>query len=86
MLKFLIIMALVIYLIYRVMQFFFKIFILGATGQETFKKQYQRKQPTHQHKPKDGNVSIDYVPQSQNKKGSPSNYGGGDYVDYEEVK
>jgi hypothetical protein len=86
MLKFLIIMALVIYLIYKVMQFFFKIFILGATGQEAYKKQYQRQQSNHQHKPKDGNVSIDYVPQDQRKKGNPSDFGGGDYVDYEEVK
>lgn len=86
MLKFLIVMSLIIYLIYKVMQFFFKIFILGATGQNSFKKQYQRQQASHQHTPKDGNVSINYVPENQRKKGNPSDYGGGDYVDFEEVK
>lgn len=79
-------MSLIIYLIYKVSQFLFKIFILGATGQETFKRQNQRQQSGYRQKPKDGNVSIDYVPSDHEKKSGGSEFGGGDYVDFEEVK
>lgn len=87
MLKFLIIMTLVIYLIYKVVQFLFKVFILGATGQDTYRRQqYQRQQQNHRTTPRDGNVSIDFTPKDQSKKGQTDGYRGGEYVDYEEVK
>lgn len=79
-------MSLIIYLIYKVSQFLFKIFILGASGQQSFRKQHQRQQSNYRQKPKDGNVSIDYMPSNQEKKGGGSDFGGGDYVDFEEVK
>ncbi len=55
------------------------------------KKQEQRGRQTYSQKqykkPSDGNVNIDYIPSDQRKsKSSGSDYKGGDFVDYEEVK
>jgi hypothetical protein len=84
MLKFLIIMTLVIYLIFKVGQFLFRVLILGAGGQEAYRRQQQNRQQHSTHQRKKG-VSIDYVPDDR-KNGGQSGYQGGEYVDYEEVK
>ena len=86
MLKFLIVMVLVIYLIYKVAQFLLKVLIIGAGGQAAYKQrqEYRKYQSTHQHDKK-GNVSIDYIPENGKQAGS-QNFKGGEYVDYEEVK
>lgn len=38
----------------------------------------------NKNKPRDGNVNIDYVPGTKQKKGK--NFNGGEYVDYEELE
>lgn len=43
-------------------------------------------QSSRQRKPKDGNVSIDYIPEDKKKKKSSKNFEGGEYIDYEEVE
>lgn len=80
MLKFLIIMALILYLVFRVGGFFMRT-LFGSTTmnrQGEFRNRGQQKV-----RPKDGNVDIDYVPEDRDKK---DGYEGGDYIDYEEVK
>ena len=70
MLKFLIILGLVAYILYKFGSFFYNV---GASSQ-----QRQQRPP----RPADGNINID--PNSKTKKGGK--YKGGEYVDYEEVK
>lgn len=80
MLKFLLIIFLISYIIYKVGGFFFKMLFLKATQQ-----QYQRNTQTHQsRKAPGGNVNIDYVP--ENRKSKKDGFSGGDYVEYEDVK
>jgi len=52
-----------------------------ANNQQNFQKEQN---PTHK-KPKDGNVNIDYIPNSNKSKPDKKNFPGGDYVDYEDV-
>ena len=70
MLKFLIILGLVAYILYKFGSFFYNV---GASSQQ----RQQRPQ-----RPANGNVNIDPNPKT-NKGGK---YKGGEYVDYEEVK
>ncbi len=87
-----------IYLLFRVVNFFFKVMytVSGAKKQANF----NRKQQGHRYQnssgpqsrkyrqPSDGNVNIEFIPEddkNQNGKG-PRNFKGGEYVDYEEVK
>ncbi|MFH6984940.1 DUF4834 family protein [Marinoscillum sp. 108] len=85
MLKFLLIIALISYLIYRVGGFLFKILFLGAQQQ---RQQYQSTGQTHQQHARrraaGSNLDIDYVP--GDRKNEKKDFRGGDYVDYEEVK
>ena len=85
MLKFLIIVVLVSYLLFKVIQFLFKVLIIGAGGQEAYRRQQGYQQQQNSTRQKRGDISIDYVPKD-GKKNSSSNYDGGEYVDYEEVK
>ena len=77
MLKFLIILGIVFYLVYKVSCFLTK--GLFATGANRKTKAHQRgKSKVH---PSDGNVDVDYIPKE--RKGDK--FKGGDYVDYEDV-
>ena len=73
-----------VYTFYKVGQFLFKMFFIGAAqhSRQTFQGQQRR---NHQQRPTDGNVNIDYVPNPNTKKGD-GHLKGGDYVDFEEVK
>ena len=84
MLKFLLIIFLVGYVVFRIGGFIFKIFLSGLSNgqrQGNFSSQSQR-QPKR--KAPGSNLNIDHVPQfkDDNKKNPEA----GDYVDYEEVK
>lgn len=82
MLKFLLILILVFYLIFRVGGFLFRVFFLGAL-QSRQQNQSQQKQQSHRKAP-NSNLNIDYIPGE--KKEQSNDFRGGDYVDYEEVK
>lgn len=84
MLKFLVISFILFYIIFKLIGFFFKMLLRGNASQQ----QQQNRSNGHQKKPSDGNVNIDYIPNNGKKseQRSPSNYKGGDYIDYEEVK
>ena len=88
----------IIYLLFRVINFFFKVMytVSGAKNQANFNRQqyHQSRQNGHgtqsrkYKQPSDGNVNIDYIPddgKEKNGKG-PRNFKGGEYVDFEEIK
>ena len=88
MIKFLLIVFIIGYLLYRVLGFVFKL-LLGVSGssqnQRHFNQQHhKRSEYKPKSKPADGNVNIDYVPDKQKKKGRYTN--NGEYIDYEEIK
>jgi hypothetical protein len=70
MIRFLLILALIVYILSKLGGFFFRV---GATSQRN--KNFQQRKP-------EGSIHVDSVP-SKEKKGTIK---GGDYVDYEEVK
>jgi Na+-transporting methylmalonyl-CoA/oxaloacetate decarboxylase gamma subunit len=70
MFRFLIILALIFYILSKLGGFFFRV---GAASQRN--KNFQQRKP-------DGNIHVD----SARKKEKRGNIKGGDYVDYEEVK
>lgn len=73
MLRFLVILGLVAYVLYKFGSLFYR---AGANSQQNNKNFQQRR-------PAGGNVNIDYDPNdNKRKKGG----GKGEYVDYEEVK
>ncbi|MFY0689815.1 MAG: DUF4834 family protein [Cyclobacteriaceae bacterium] len=84
MLKFLLILFVLGWLIYKVFGFLFKIFFIGASAAQHQKRTQQSRQ-SHARKAPDSNLNIDYVPGSEKKKGDKG-FDGGDYVDYEELK
>jgi len=71
MLRFLIIMALAIYVISKIGGFFFR---AGVSSQQN---RYPPRSPS------DGKINVDAAPHKERRSG---NIKGGDYVDYEEVK
>jgi hypothetical protein len=89
MLKFLLILFLIGYIIFKVSGFLFKTLFYKAYQQQ----QAQRaagtgKRPQangYARKPADGNVQIDHVPQPATKEKTKPEFDGGDYVDYEEL-
>lgn len=88
MLKFLIILVLIIYLLYRVGGFLFRLFFLNASEYQQ-QQQQQRRTGSYDHhsdkrKAPDSNLNIDYVPRDSKGK-KIDGYKGGEYVDYEEV-
>jgi len=83
MLKFLIISVLVFYVVYKLVGFLLKsLFVVSGKDKRDGRFHYQEKQGHH--KPKDGNVEIDYIPKDKSKKGKKNEEG--EYIDYEEVK
>lgn len=86
MFKLLLIIFLVIFIFVKVGGFIMKMLFSGFVKkhQQQSQQNYQRQQYK---KPSDGNVNIDYIPSdSQKDKSSKSDFKGGDFVDYEEVK
>lgn len=57
-------------------------FLFGAPANERQRAKSGRAGQQFKKKPADGNVNVDYVPDKNKDK----DFGGGDYVDYEEVK
>lgn len=81
--KFIIISLLLFFIIYKLIGFVFRI-LLGSNVQNR-QQRYQSHARHNNKKPFDGNVNVDYIP--RDKKARPnSNFNGGEYVDYEEVK
>ena len=76
MIKFLLIISFIVYLIYKVGGFIFKILFIGATQS----KKSSNAGAKHKYSVPDSNVDIEHLP----KKGD--SFKGGDYIDYEEVK
>jgi hypothetical protein len=70
MIRFLVILALIVYVLSKLSGFFFRV---GATSQRN--KGFQPRNP-------DGSIHVNSIPKKE-KKGVIK---GGDYVDYEEVK
>lgn len=77
MLKFLILITLIFYVTYRLLNFLFRVLnpFSGHTGNANSGS-------TSARKPKDGNVNVDYIP----KKAGREHLKGGEYIDFEEVK
>lgn len=86
-----------LYILFRIVSFFFKIMrtVSGAKEQaRNFNRQQQRgynasygPKSRKYKQPEDGNVNIDYIPDEDKKKRkNTGNFKGGEYVDYEEVK
>lgn len=83
MLKFIIILALIFYILPRLIKWALKGFI--ATQVNKVQQDMRQQQKTYETQGKrEGQIDVDYVPK-KNEKNS-ENFGGGEYVDYEEVK
>ena len=85
MIKILLIIFLFFFVFIRLGGFIMKLLFSGFVKkqqQQTSSQGYRQ-----QRKPADGNVNVDYIPKNA-KKGntSKSDFKGGDFVDYEEVK
>ncbi len=78
MLKFLLIIVLVVYALFRIGTFLLKIFF-GSLG----KQQYSQQRTSSRRAP-GSNLNIDHVQKQKSKK--EQDFSGGEYVDYEEVK
>ena len=97
MLKFLLITIIFIYVVYKASNFVIKLFfpIQHARRMQAefarkngFGPKYRREQQRrHSHRPPDGRINVDYVPEKEGKKErTTQDFKGGEYVDYEEVK
>ncbi len=86
MLKTILIFALIFFLLSRLGGLLFRaaFWLLGANVPNQTPKEYHR-QPPPKRKP-EGSIHVDYVPGQADQKRRPANFGGGEYVDYEEVK
>lgn len=85
MFKFLLIIILICYLIYRVGGFLFRMLFIGAQQQQQHRNQYQgSQQSSHTKKAPGSNLNIDHIPHKDKK--NPRDFDGGEYVDFEEVK
>ncbi|MBV6641533.1 MAG: DUF4834 family protein [Cyclobacteriaceae bacterium] len=85
MLKIIIISVLVLYLVFKLVGFAFRIMFGAAYEQQRKARQGQQQQYTTRRKAPNSNLNIDTQPENQRAKSSKE-YKGGDYVDYEEVK
>lgn len=74
----------ILYLVYRLVSFFFRglFMVMGKRAFERANHQ-QRRQRRTQAQP-DGKVRVEHAPPGDNKQ--QSQFRGGEYVDYEEVK
>ncbi len=83
MLKLLIILAVIFYILPKLIKWALKGFIVGQVNKaQQDMRQSQKAYQTQQKR--EGDIDVNYVPK-KNQKNS-ENFGGGEYVDYEEVK
>jgi len=77
---------LIFYFLFRVAGFFFRVLTggLGARAAYQHSQNNQSNQKSRRKTNADG-VSIEYAPENKSKR-SASNFKGGEYVDYEEIK
>ena len=80
--KFLLILFLVIYVIYKVGGYFLRMFVINATQQQRSFHKGQQPNASKKRAP-NSNVNIDYVPKKGD--GKDQQMRGGEYVDYEDV-
>ena len=96
MLKFLLILAIFIYVVYKASNFITKIFFPLAHAKR-MQEEYARKNsfgPKHRREQQqrqarrspDGSINVDYIPSEEKKERSTQDFKGGEYVDYEEIK
>lgn len=86
MIKFLLIIILIFYALYKVGGFMFRMLFQGVQQrQQSQSRQGRDYQEAHTRKAPNSNLNIDHIPGKEAKKGK-SDFGGGDYVDYEEVE
>lgn len=84
MLKFLLILALILYVIYRVGGFFFRVLFAKTIYEQARASQQRQQQARYSRPAPNGNVKIDYVPDKQ--QGKKGDNRAGEYIDFEEVK
>ncbi|MES2517234.1 MAG: DUF4834 family protein [Bacteroidota bacterium] len=83
MFKFIIILALVFYIMPKLIKWALKGFIVTQVNKaQQDMRQHQKAYQSQQKR--EGVIDVDYVPKKNEKKSE--NFGGGEYVDYEEVK
>tara|TARA_Y100001972_G_C7667549_1_gene338055 strand:+ start:7931 stop:8191 length:261 start_codon:yes stop_codon:yes gene_type:complete len=85
MLKIIIISVLVIYLVFKLVGFAFRIMFGAAYEQQKRARQGQQQSQTTRRKAPNSNLNIDTQPDNKQAR-SNKEYKGGDYVDYEEIK
>ncbi len=85
MLKFVLISVLVIYLVFKLIGFVFRILFGAAYERQRKTQQARQQQYTTKRKAPNSNLNIEHKPNSDNAR-SGKEFQGGDYVDYEEVK
>jgi hypothetical protein len=83
MFKFIIILAVIFYILPKLIKWALKGFIVTQVNKAQQDMRHQQKAYQTQQK-REGEIDIDYVPKKNGKKSE--NFGGGEYVDYEEVK
>lgn len=83
MVKFIIIMAFIFYVMPKLIKWALKGFIVTQVNKaQQDMRQSQKAYQTP--RKREGQIDVDYVPQKDGK--NPGHFGGGEYVDYEEVK
>jgi hypothetical protein len=83
MFKFLIILAVIFYILPKLIKWALKGFIVTQVNKAQADMRQSQKAYQSQ-KRREGEIDIDYVPKKNGK--NSENFGGGEYVDYEEVK
>jgi len=79
MLKFALIVFILGYVFFKGLGFFFRVILGGSSVNKNTNQAGSQRQPSG------GNVKVDYMPKDGSKK-SDSDFKGGEYVDFEEVK
>ena len=82
-LKFIIILAFIFYLLPKLIKWGLKGFITTQMNKAQNDMRHQQKAYQSQQK-REGQIDVDFVPKKRENKSE--NFGGGEYVDYEEVK
>lgn len=89
MLKLLLLTLIIGFGVYKVINFLFRILFTLSGGKRaayrTFNTGNYKRQNQQRRQAANSDLNIDYVPEDKNKK-KKKGYGGGEYVDYEEVK
>ena len=83
MVKFIVIMALIFYVMPKLIKWALKGFILTQVNKAQQDMRHSQKAYQTPNK-REGQIDVDFVPKKNGK--NPENFGGGEYVDYEEVK